>query len=60
MGLTWNKLPKGERRTARRRDAERRQSAHDAMPGFDKLAKIAERPGKSAKERARILAGVAA
>lgn len=59
MGLTWNKLPAGERRAARRRDAERRQAAHDATPAFDKLAKTMERPGNSSRERARILAGVA-
>lgn len=56
MGLTWNKLPARERREERRRDAERRQADHDAMPGFDKLSKLAERPGKSERERARILA----
>ncbi len=54
--MTWNKIPARERRDERRRDAERRQAAHDATPGFDKLAKLAERPGKSARERARILA----
>ncbi len=55
MALSWNKLPAGERRAERRRDAERRQAKHDVMPGFDKIAKAIERPGQSARERARIL-----
>ena len=44
----------------KRAEAEQRQATHDATPAFDKLAKIAERPGQSTRERARILAGVAA
>lgn len=60
MGLSWIKIPARDRRAERRRDAERRQAAHDATPAFDKLAKLAERPGRSTRERARILAGVTA
>jgi hypothetical protein len=60
MGLSWNKLPARERRAARRRDAEHRQAMHDATPNFDKLGKIGERPGRSAREKARILAAVTA
>ncbi|WP_336647558.1 hypothetical protein [Microbacterium sp. MMO-10] len=44
----------------KRAEAAERQALHDAMPGFDKLAKIVERPGKSERERGRILAGVTA
>lgn len=43
----------------KRAEAAQRQEAHDATPAFDRLAKLAERPGQSRKERVRILAGVA-
>ncbi|MDR6867879.1 hypothetical protein J2Y69_002487 [Microbacterium resistens] len=46
-------------REQKRAEAVRRQEFHDALPGYDKLAKIAERPGKSERERARILGAVA-
>lgn len=45
---------------AKRAEAAQRQAAHDATPAFDKLAKIAERPGRSVRERARILGVVEA
>ncbi|MEV4737150.1 MULTISPECIES: hypothetical protein [unclassified Microbacterium] len=43
----------------KRAEAEQRQAAHDALPAFDKLAKLATRPGESKRERTRILSGVA-
>lgn len=44
----------------KRAEAEKRQAAHDALPAFDKLAKLATRPGESKHERARILGSVTA
>lgn len=43
----------------KRAEAEQRQAAHDALSAFDKLAKLAMRPGESKRERARILGAVA-
>ena len=40
----------------KRAEAAERQTRHDVMPGFDKLAKLLERPGNSSREKARILA----
>jgi len=42
----------------KRADAAERQAAHDSLTTVQKLGKIAERPGESKRERARILAEV--
>lgn len=55
--MHWTKAPARERREQRRAEAVERQARYDAAPGFDKLAALAERPGRSERERARILAG---
>ncbi len=39
----------------KRFEAAERQVAHDGLTGYDKLAKLAERPGESKRERSRIL-----
>ena len=44
----------------KRAEADARQAYHDALPAFDKLAKVATRPGESTRERARILGAVTA
>lgn len=54
MGLSWNKLPARERREARRRDAERRQAAHDELTAIEKLEKATRRRG-SVRERVRLI-----
>lgn len=41
-------------------EAAQRQEHHDALPGYDRLAKLADRPGESKRERARILGAATA
>lgn len=50
-----NKSGKAERHQAEKRlHAEERQAAYDALTTEEKLAKIATRPGNSAKEKAKL------
>ena len=56
MRVSWIKSTARVRRESRQRDAERRQAEHDALSGYEKLARIAERPGESKREKARLLA----
>ena len=43
-------------KATKRAEAVERQARHGELSALDKLAKVSKRPGRSARERARILA----